>query len=91
MERMGFHREEIRDSLENAKFNNVTATYLLLDDPQTQLNVRSRQALGSPVSSQLISSGVGPSTFITGNNVINYDDYDYFEIDDTISSSTCFF
>lgn len=30
MEEMGFTREEIRDSLENNKFNNVTATYFLL-------------------------------------------------------------
>ncbi|KAM7538600.1 hypothetical protein Aperf_G00000059330 [Anoplocephala perfoliata] len=30
MEEMGFTLEEIRDSLENKKFNNVTATYFLL-------------------------------------------------------------
>lgn len=30
MAEMGFTQEEIRDSLENGKFNNVTATYLLL-------------------------------------------------------------
>ncbi|VDL63810.1 unnamed protein product [Hymenolepis diminuta] len=37
MEEMGFTLEEIRDSLENNKFNNVTATYFLLGTNRSAL------------------------------------------------------
>ncbi|KAM3177049.1 hypothetical protein ACTXT7_005306, partial [Hymenolepis weldensis] len=37
MEEMGFTLEEIRDSLENNKFNNVTATYFLLGTDRSAL------------------------------------------------------
>ena len=38
MVEMGFTLEEIRDSLENNKFNNVTATYFLLGTNAAEAN-----------------------------------------------------
>lgn len=39
MKKMGYQPEEVREELEKQSFNNVTAIYLLLADPKTQLNL----------------------------------------------------
>ena len=44
MVEMGFTLEEIKDSLENNKFNNVTATYFLLGADSPTLNATSSSA-----------------------------------------------
>ncbi|KAL7057319.1 hypothetical protein AAHC03_019072 [Spirometra sp. Aus1] len=50
MQEMGFTRREIQDALENNKFNNVTATYLLLGDTSQPLRIPSRSGLTSTTS-----------------------------------------
>ncbi|VDL99125.1 unnamed protein product [Schistocephalus solidus] len=50
MQEMGFTCREIQDALENNKFNNVTATYLLLGDTSQPLRVPSRSGLSSTTS-----------------------------------------
>lgn len=39
MQQMGYRIEDVRDALENERFNNFTAIYLLLADPKTKLTL----------------------------------------------------
>lgn len=39
MQKMGYSPADVREALENQSFNNVTAIYLLLADPQSHLNL----------------------------------------------------
>ncbi|TGZ58582.1 hypothetical protein CRM22_009567 [Opisthorchis felineus] len=77
MQKMGYQPSEVREALEHQCFNNVTAIYLLLEDPKTQQNLPAQSlrtsARGSKVD--VVPSGIGglaqtkPSTGLPLNDL----------------------
>ncbi|KER21232.1 hypothetical protein T265_10392 [Opisthorchis viverrini] len=61
MQKMGYQPSEVREALEHQCFNNVTAIYLLLEDPKTQQNLPAQSlrtgARGSKVD--ILPGGAG--------------------------------